>query len=280
MANFLWDGSLERKKIHWVKWSDVCLPKSLGGLGIIDLEVQNRALLGKWIWKFANDKEGHWQNIIAKKYQYNLKSLLPHSQQNGRLSWIWNGIIKSFEKDDQFGICIRSNLKIQLGDGSLINFWHDIWLCDVPLRIKFPRIFAICTNKTGVIADFGRKEAGGWVWNIPLRRPLFDREIEIWNCFLRLLHGRRSSSFDHDWISWEGSSDGIFSVKALVHKFNFSMPPCGDRKLLVWRGVAPPKVEVFTWLVIRQRIPVRAELVSRGLTTIIDHSCNTWNLTY
>ncbi|KAK8546384.1 hypothetical protein V6N12_027171 [Hibiscus sabdariffa] len=35
--------------------------------------------------------------------------------------------------------------------------------------------------------------------------------------------------------------------------------------LLVWRGIAPPKVELFTWLVIRKRIPVKGELAARGL---------------
>lgn len=28
--NFLWGGTLERQKISWVKWSDVCNPKVKG----------------------------------------------------------------------------------------------------------------------------------------------------------------------------------------------------------------------------------------------------------
>ncbi|KAK8563716.1 hypothetical protein V6N12_035857 [Hibiscus sabdariffa] len=42
---------------------------------------------------------------------------------------------------------------------------------------------------------------------------------------------------------------------------------------LVWRGVAPPKVELFTWLVIRQRIPVRVELMRKGMISISDNLC-------
>ncbi|KAL4353692.1 hypothetical protein GQ457_06G031150 [Hibiscus cannabinus] len=266
MANFLWGGSVDKRKIHWVKWSDVCLPKSLGGLGIVDLDVQNRALLGKWIWKFANDRDGFWKKVIASKYHYELNCLLPIAQHSGKHSWIWNGVMKSFGKDDQFGTCLRNNFIVQLGDGKSINFWNDSWVCEVPLRFKFPRIFAICQNKSGVVAEFGSKANGEWVWNIPLRRQLFDWEIEIWNSLLALLQGCRLNNFDHDWLSWGGSGSGEFSIKSVTNILHSSLPLCKEWIKQVWRGVAPPKVEIFMWLVIRQRIPVRVELAARGLS--------------
>ncbi|KAL4388297.1 hypothetical protein GQ457_09G027380 [Hibiscus cannabinus] len=273
MANFLWGGSVDKRKIHWVKWADVCLPKTLGGLGLIDLEVQNRALLGKWIWKFANSKDCLWQNIIVSKYHYEPLSLLPNSCYRGKLSWIWGNIVNSFEKDDQFGICMRNNFKIQVGDGRLIRFWFDLWLCDVPLSVKFPRIFAVCSLKEGTIADFGSKVNGVWMWNIPLRRSLFDWECDQWNCFLDSLIGFRSNNYNMDWISWEGSSDGKFSVKSLVNKLSSRVFSDGEWKSLVWRGIVPPKVEIFTWLVIRKRIPVRVDLASRGVSFMNNILC-------
>jgi len=45
---FLWGRGVEEKKIAWVKWESVCLPKEKGGLGIRDLRNFNYALLGKW----------------------------------------------------------------------------------------------------------------------------------------------------------------------------------------------------------------------------------------
>ncbi|KAE8674099.1 Coatomer, beta' subunit isoform 1 [Hibiscus syriacus] len=59
-------GSEEKKMIHWVRWSIVCQPKVLRGLGIIDLNLLNRALLGKWSWKFATEKGVEkWKKIAA-----------------------------------------------------------------------------------------------------------------------------------------------------------------------------------------------------------------------
>lgn len=52
MRNFLWGGDGELQKIAWVKWSKVCLPKEVGGLGIKDLGLFNRSLLGKWWWRW------------------------------------------------------------------------------------------------------------------------------------------------------------------------------------------------------------------------------------
>ncbi|PNY01532.1 ribonuclease H [Trifolium pratense] len=53
--NFLWGGGLEDKKLCWVKWDQICLPKEQGGLGVKNLDLFNRALLCKWKWRFLID---------------------------------------------------------------------------------------------------------------------------------------------------------------------------------------------------------------------------------
>ncbi|KAL4383684.1 hypothetical protein GQ457_15G008560 [Hibiscus cannabinus] len=137
---------------------------------------------------------------------------------------------------------------------------------EVPLRVSFPRIFVVCSFKQGCIADFGTKEDGVWSWDVPLRRQLFDWELEQWNTFMNILNGFRGNNFNSDWVRWVGTRDGVYSVKSLVNKLSDCSSSGGDWKDLVWRGIAPPKVKVFTWLVIRQRIPVRVELAARGLS--------------
>jgi hypothetical protein len=49
---FLWfGGSSVRKKYYLVAWKVVCTSKQQGGLGIKDLGLMNKALLGKWLWR-------------------------------------------------------------------------------------------------------------------------------------------------------------------------------------------------------------------------------------
>jgi hypothetical protein len=45
---FLWGGRRGRKKVNWVKWEVVCLPKRCGGLGVRDIRAVNISLLAKW----------------------------------------------------------------------------------------------------------------------------------------------------------------------------------------------------------------------------------------
>jgi hypothetical protein len=44
---FLWGGRRGRKKISWIKWDTVCLPKKEGGLGVRDIRAVNISLLSK-----------------------------------------------------------------------------------------------------------------------------------------------------------------------------------------------------------------------------------------
>ncbi|KAK9000846.1 hypothetical protein V6N11_081330 [Hibiscus sabdariffa] len=211
--------------------------------------------------------------IIVSKYHYDSNSLLPVAKVKGRPSWLWNNIVKSFEMEDPVGVCLRTNLKIQVGDGASIRFWFDLWISETPLRFLFSRIFTVCSSKQGFIAEFGRKVDGRWLWEIPLRRQLFDWEVEQWNILLDLLHGFRSNNLEADWVRWEGVGDGRFSVKSLVNKVLVGSLSGGVRESVVWRGVAPPKVEMFVWLVIRQRIPVKTELAIRGVSVTSNTLC-------
>ena len=44
-----------------MKWSKVCSPLSEGGLGLRKLVDFNRALLGKWLWRYGHEREAWWR---------------------------------------------------------------------------------------------------------------------------------------------------------------------------------------------------------------------------
>ena len=63
---FLQSNQLKRK-YRLTTWNLVCRPKDQGGLGIFVLEVQNKCLLSKWLYKIMNE-EGVWKELLVKKY--------------------------------------------------------------------------------------------------------------------------------------------------------------------------------------------------------------------
>ncbi|KAE8666395.1 Surfeit locus protein 5 subunit 22 of Mediator complex [Hibiscus syriacus] len=110
-------ADLDKKRIHWVSWKSVCQPIEEDGLGILDLRVINRVLLGKWIWKFANEKRSLWKELICCKNNVDVLSLSISNAASPFDSWIWKGILSNFSKNDQIGDCLRDNSKIQVGNG-------------------------------------------------------------------------------------------------------------------------------------------------------------------
>ena len=60
-------GNLEGKT-HLVKWEVVCTDKNKGGLGLRKLALLNKALLSKWIWRYACEKNSLWKQVIMTKY--------------------------------------------------------------------------------------------------------------------------------------------------------------------------------------------------------------------
>jgi hypothetical protein len=66
-SRFFWQCDEHRKKYRLDKWSILHKPISVGGMGIIDLDIQNKCLLIKWVIKLLNE-DGLWQQILRKKY--------------------------------------------------------------------------------------------------------------------------------------------------------------------------------------------------------------------
>jgi hypothetical protein len=61
----------DKDKIHSLAaWSTICKPKNKSGLGIINLKVQNVALLLKHLHKFYNNDATPWVQLIRDSYYF------------------------------------------------------------------------------------------------------------------------------------------------------------------------------------------------------------------
>ena len=57
-SRFFWQIDENKTKYRLAKWDVICRPKDQGGLGIENLEVTNRCLLSKWLYRLSVEREG------------------------------------------------------------------------------------------------------------------------------------------------------------------------------------------------------------------------------
>ncbi|KAI5446838.1 hypothetical protein KIW84_014611 [Lathyrus oleraceus] len=77
-SRFLWHDTEEKKGIHWIKWSKVFKSKDEGGLGVKNFEFFNEALLLKWKWRFTQDDNIIWRDLLteSKDWEWFVGSVL------------------------------------------------------------------------------------------------------------------------------------------------------------------------------------------------------------
>ncbi|WVZ76754.1 hypothetical protein U9M48_024697, partial [Paspalum notatum var. saurae] len=90
-SRFFWQDDGPKKKHRLAKWKILCTPKEQGGLGIQDLDVQNKCLLSKWLSRLINE-DGVWQQLLKNKY-LGTKPLSQVEKKPGD-SQFWSGLMK------------------------------------------------------------------------------------------------------------------------------------------------------------------------------------------
>jgi hypothetical protein len=199
-SRFFWQGDGEKKKYRLAKWSVVCRPKDQGGLGIHDLEIKNRSLLGKWLFKLLSE-EGIWQTILKRKY-VGSKALSQVVWRPGD-SHFWAGLMASKK---YFFPYISFSIK----DGSQIRFWEDKWLVNTTLREQYPALYSIVHHKSDTIATVMQDSPA----NMASRRDLLGPRLESWNTLLHRLEGVQLTQ-GPDVVRWSLIESGKFSVDSM-----------------------------------------------------------------
>ena len=144
--DFLWGGGSSERKIHLIKWDSVCQSKERGGLGIRNLSNFNRALLGKWCWRFTMEDNSMWRSVINLKYDLEVRGWFPPIPKGCHGVGLWKEISKE-------GLILRHHCSVKIGDGSKARFWEDWWCGEAPLCSSFPVLYRMASSKGARVAD-------------------------------------------------------------------------------------------------------------------------------
>jgi hypothetical protein len=145
--NFLWGTTEEVAKFHLVKWNKVCSPLSHGGLAIKNLRRFNEALLGKWLWRFGVERDAFWRKVIMAKYGSLDGGWMSKAPSGPHGVGLWKFIHSRWANFSKL-------VAFEVGDGSLIRFWDDLWCSEEPLKLVYPELFRIACVQEGPVSDF------------------------------------------------------------------------------------------------------------------------------
>jgi hypothetical protein len=144
-------------------------------LGVLNLDVHNKCLLSKWLFKLLNG-DGVWQQLLRSKYLRD-KTLTQVQYMPGD-SHFWAGLMKVKDEFLSMG-------RFHLGDGTQVCFWEDSWIAPRPLKTIFPALYNIVRKKSA----FVRTVLSTIPLNVAFKRSLMGHNLQAWhNVVLMVAH--------------------------------------------------------------------------------------------
>ncbi|XP_028073785.1 uncharacterized protein LOC114276193 [Camellia sinensis] len=181
-SNFLWGGSDIKKKIHLVKWQEVCQSTAQGGLGVRRLSEVNVCLMLKWWWRYGREHKSLWKQVVCCRF------------------------------------------------GGFGGRWTPEPVTDA----------------------MSAKESD---WKLAFRRPLLAwEEEEVQRLHVFLSEAPNLNQLSEDSCLWMANPLGVFSVALVGKKLQSLGEPMVSISKFMWRNLAPPKAQFFSWLALEGEI--------------------------
>ncbi|XP_073363092.1 uncharacterized protein [Aegilops tauschii subsp. strangulata] len=128
------------KAVSLAAWDLVCRPKHKGGLGVLDLKIQNQGLLLKQLHKFYNHRDIPWVDLVWNTYY---DGLVPHASGSCGSFW-WKDVmnlaptyraVTSVKARDELDVLQTSLASLELTEVN--DAWHTVWGSDELASSKF-----------------------------------------------------------------------------------------------------------------------------------------------
>ncbi|GFS31499.1 acyl-CoA N-acyltransferase with RING/FYVE/PHD-type zinc finger protein [Actinidia rufa] len=201
-----------------------------------------------------------WCRVIKSKYGILRGAWRTKEISHPHGSGLWKGIMKVWGD-------FRLNVSYQLGNGSKISFWNDDWCSQIPLRDRFPELFALATNREALVADCWVPSPSGGSWAPLFRRGAQDWELEAFVDFFSALQDVQPVSEEEDRWRWKKQGKGKFTVTSFYHSLSGFGDPTFPWKG-IWVGIVPSKVCFFGWAAAKRAILTIDNLRRRKMVVI------------
>ncbi|KAJ3678037.1 hypothetical protein LUZ60_001840 [Juncus effusus] len=153
-----------------------------------------------------------------------------------------------------------ASTNVYIGNGNQTLLWQQNWMGQT-LQFKFPELFSFLENTDETVAE------GLENWeNTAFRGTLSvtaERQLQLLTGHLQDVQMNQTE----DQVVWRWENDGRFSIKSAYKIMSNGGLMHKDMQTL-WRIKVPPKIKIFVWKAIRNRLPTVDNLQRRGVTTV------------
>ncbi|GAU37723.1 hypothetical protein TSUD_382160 [Trifolium subterraneum] len=142
-----------------------------------------------------------------------------------------------------------------VGDGSDTYFWIDPWVDEIPLCVRFGRLFDLAENKLRTVAEMfflgWGVDGEAWEW----RRQLWAWEEEMLReCQDLLLNLSLQAQSSDRWQLQPDPVEGYTVRGAYQLLTSQDAATMDDADKLIWHSQVPLKVSIFAWRLLRDRL--------------------------
>ena len=119
VSQFWWVQKEKERKMVWILWEKMCMPKSEGGMGFKDLKAFNLALLAKQGWRLNQHPDSFTHRVFKAKYF--VECTFMEAQVGKKPSYVWRSLMAAKET-------IEVGSRWLIENGRKVNIWRDKWL--------------------------------------------------------------------------------------------------------------------------------------------------------
>ena len=217
----------------------------------------NQALLCKWCWRFANERDSLWRMVISTKFGEEAGGWHTRNIRGGFGTGVWKDIRKVW-------LIFSQNAIPSLGNGRRLGFWKDPWCDETVLSQAFPTLFNLAAQKDARVAEVWDSSEEVGVWSPVFLRPFNDWELDEVERFFLFLHNKKVRSVQEDHLLLKDSITDGFSVRHMYRKLMIS-PPFDFPSRSIWNPIVPPKLGFFAWEASWGKVLTLDQLKRRGI---------------
>ncbi|GAU44688.1 hypothetical protein TSUD_183460 [Trifolium subterraneum] len=188
----------------------------------------------KWCWRMLVERDSLWFRVLVARYGLERGRLCAGG---GRGSTWWRELVRIRDGGGELGGgWIRENIMRKVGDGLL---------------------------EVGAVRE-------AWVWRRPLR--VWEEEM-LRECQALLLTVSMQDHSTDSW-QWQPELDSGYIVRGAYQILTDQVvAPLDVAEGLIWHPQVPLKVSILAWRLLRNRLPTKSNLITRGILPTAAHFC-------